>query len=195
MSIWRQSRGWRGPVLWLALGLPPVRHLLEASMTLQMLVQVPLLALAGWWLRPLLPNRVVERVARWNRSGITGIVLVSLAAMVWMLPRTMDASLDIPAVELAKFASAPLLVGLPLAISWPAAGFVVRGLFLAEVVATAFRLGWLYLVSPQRLCSNYLLGDQQLLGKLMLATGAAISVVLGWQLLWGRIKVDRTAAR
>jgi hypothetical protein len=195
MNPWRQPRLWHAPVLWLALGLPPVRHVLEASMTLQMLVQVPLLALAGWWLRPLLPDRVVEGLARWNRSGITGIVLVSLAAMVWMLPRTMDATLDVPAVELAKFTSVPLLVGLPLAISWPAAGFVVRGLFLAEVIATAFRLGWLYLVSPQRLCSNYLLGDQQLLGRIMLAIGVAVGLVLAWQLLWGRINVDRTAAR
>ena len=195
MNLWRRPRLWRGAALWLALGLPPVRHVLEASMTLQMLAQVPLLALAGWWLRPLLPGRVAEGVARWNRSGITGIVLVSLVAMVWMLPRTMDASLGVAAVELAKFTSVPLLIGLPLAISWPSAGFVVRGLFLAEVVATAFRLGWLYLVSPQRLCSSYLLGDQQLLGKLMLVTGAVLSLALAWQLLWGRIKVDGAAAR
>ena len=164
-------------------------------MTLQMLAQIPLLALAGWWLRPLLPGRVVDGLAGWNRNGISGIVLVSLAAMVWMLPRAMDAALEVAWVELAKFASVPLLIGLPLSISWPSAGFVVRGVFLVEVIATAFRLGWLYLASPQRLCSNYLLGDQQWLGKIMLGVGAAISLMVAWNLIWGRMTVDRTPSR
>ena len=195
MNLWRNRRLWRGLALWCVLGLPPVRHALEASMTLQMLAQIPLLALAGWWLRPLLPDRVVEELAGWNRNGISGIVLVSLAAMVWMLPRAMDASLDVAWVELAKFASVPLLVGLPLSLSWPGAGFVVRGVFLVEVIATAFRLGWLYLASPQRLCSNYLLGDQQWLGKIMLGIGAVIGLTVAWNLIWGRMTVGRTASR
>jgi hypothetical protein len=195
MNVWRDRHLWRGLALWCVLGLPPVRHGLEASMTLQMLAQIPLLALAGWWLRPLLPGRVVDGLAGWNRNGISGIVLVSLAAMVWMLPRAMDAALDVAWVELAKFASVPLLIGLPLSISWPSAGFVVRGVFLVEVIATAFRLGWLYLASPQRLCSNYLLGDQQWLGKIMLGVGAIISLMVAWNLIWGRIAVDRAPPR
>lgn len=176
---------WFGSVLWLALALPPVRHALEATMTLQMLVQIPLLALAGYRLRPLLPQRVTNSLAAWNRGGVSGLLLVSLTAMIWMLPRTMDAALGVPWVEMAKFITVPLLVGLPLTISWPCTGFVVRGVFLAEVIATAFRLGWLYLVSPQRLCSNYLLGDQQRLGECMLAIGSAFFLWIAWKLLWG----------
>lgn len=190
MSPWQSVKTWRGPLLWLVLALPPVRHALEASMTLQMLAQVPLLALAGWWLRPWLPRRVDGALAAWNLNGVSGLVLLSLAAMVWMLPRMMDLALEVPWVETAKFASVPLLVGLPLSLSWPQAGFVVRGVFLAEVIATAFRLGWLYHVSPQRLCSNYLLDDQQRLGEILLAIGAAICLVLAWRLMWGRIVVD-----
>ncbi|HEX5463305.1 MAG TPA: hypothetical protein VFW88_01150, partial [Burkholderiales bacterium] len=98
---------------------------------------------------------------------------------------------EVPWVEMAKYAAVPLLIGVPLAISWPRAGFVVRGVFLAEVIATAFRLGWLYLVSPQRLCSNYLLGDQQWLGECMLAIGSALFLWIAWKLLWGHF--DRFA--
>lgn len=186
-----QSGGvWQGPLLWLVLALPPARHALETSMTLQMLAQIPLLALAGWWLRPRLPRRVTDVLTAWNLSGVSGFVLLSLVAMVWMLPRMMDSALEVPWVEAAKFASVPLLVGLPLSLSWPRAGFVVRGVFLVEVVATTFRLGWLYLVSPRRLCSNYLLGDQQRLGEIMLAIGAAICLVLAWRLIWGHVTVD-----
>jgi hypothetical protein len=190
MNPWQSGRVWLGPLLWLVLVLPPVRHALEASMTLQMLAQIPLLALAGWWLQPWLPRRVAGALAVWNLNGISGLVLLSLAAMIWMLPRMMDLALEAPWVESAKFVSVPLLVGLPLSLSWPRAGFVVRGVFLAEVIATAFRLGWLYHASPQRLCSNYLLDDQRRLGEIMLEIGAAICLVLAWRLMWGRVVVD-----
>lgn len=177
---------WRGVVLWAVLLLPPARQALEATMARHMLVQLPLLVVAGWWMRPLVPQRAARALAPWNRNGVSGLLLASVAAMVWMLPRAIDAALTIPWVEAAKFAGVPLLVGLPLAGSWPRAGFVVRGVFLVEVVATTFRLGWLYLVSPERLCSNYLVGDQQQVGRAMLAVGVALCLFLGWKLVWGR---------
>jgi hypothetical protein len=58
--------------------------------------------------------------------------------------------------------------------------------FLLELIATFFRLGWLYLISPDRLCNLYLLDDQQRLGRYMLLTGAALFVVVAAKLIWGR---------
>lgn len=190
MTMPKPAMRWLGLVLWGVLALPPVRRVLEATMTLQMLVQIPLLTIAGWWLLPLVPRRASDALAAWNCNGVSGIALVSFVAMVWMLPRMMDASLVDPWVAVAKLASVPLLIGLPLALSWPRASFVARGVYLLEVVATTFRLGWLYLVSPVRLCSNYLLGDQQQLGKIMFAIGVAIVLLLAWRLLWGRIDIE-----
>ena len=195
MIVSPRRNPWIGVALWLALSLPPVRHALEATMTLQMLVQIPQLAFAGWCMALFMPRRWIDAAAVWNRGGVTGLVLASLAAIVWMLPRMLDATLDAPSVEVAKFVSVPLLVGAALTISWPRAGFVVRGVFLVEVIAMAFRLGWLYLVSPVRLCSNYLLSDQQLLGRIMLAIGVAICLLLAWKLVWGRIDVDAARDR
>jgi hypothetical protein len=86
----------------------------------------------------------------------------------------------------AKFASVPLLIGLPLGLGWPQMGFVVRGVFLLELIATFFRLGWLYLVSPLRLCNNYLLDDQQRAGQYMLVIGGVILACVLAKLLWGR---------
>lgn len=176
-----------GAILWAALAVPPVRHALESTMTLQMLVQIPLLALAGWLLARGTPDWFERRLAGWNHRGISGLLLASLGGIVWMLPLAMDAALDDPRFAVAKFLSVPLLIGAPVALSWPRAGFVVRGVVLLELTATAFRLGWLYLISPVRLCSNYLLNDQQQLGKLLLAVGFVIVLTLAWKLMWGHI--------
>jgi uncharacterized membrane protein len=180
---------WAGSLLWTALALPPIRQALQGTMTSQMLVQIPLLALAGWLVARAMPHRIAA-LARWDYQGIGGLLLASLTGMVWMLPRMMDASVDDAWFTLAKFASVPLLIGAPVALSWPQAGFVVRGVFLLELIATAFRLGWLYLVSPMRLCSNYLLSDQQRLGKYLLVIGAAGCLVLAWKLIGGRIRIE-----
>ncbi|OOG55170.1 hypothetical protein B0E47_10270 [Rhodanobacter sp. B05] len=187
-----------GAMLWAALAIPAVRHVLESTMTLQMLIQIPLLALAGGWLAQGAPGWLVRRLHAWNHRGISGLLLASLTGMVWMLPLAMDAALDDPQVRLAKFLSVPLLIGAPIALSWPRAGFVVRGVVLVELIATMMRLGWLYLISPIRLCSNYLLDDQQRLGKILLVAGFAILLVLVWKLVWGHVdsgRADREDAR
>ncbi|CAM5540770.1 hypothetical protein [Rhodanobacter lindaniclasticus] len=172
-------------VLFASLLLPPARAWLEASMSLQMLVQIPLLIGIGCLLGGALPERLDASIARWNRHGISSLVLASLAGMFWMLPRSLDAAIGEPWMAVAKFASVPLLIGLPLRLGWPRMGFVVRGVFLLELIATFFRLGWLYLVSPIRLCNNYLLDDQQRAGIAMLVIGGVILTGVLAKMLWG----------
>jgi hypothetical protein len=178
----------RAALLVLVLLAPPVRHGLEATMTAQMLVQLPLLAAAGWLLSGAVPPRVLARVERWSHRGFTGLVLVTVTAAFWMLPRSLDAATSHTLISAAKYLSVPLLIGLPFGVSWPRMGFVVRGIFLVEFVASFFRLGWLYLISPIRLCNNYALSDQQRLGGSMLAIGGGLLVWLAWKLLWGRFE-------
>jgi hypothetical protein len=178
----------RATLLLLVLLAPPVRHGLEATMTAQMLVQLPLLAAAGWLLSGAVPPRVLARVERWSLRGFTGLVLVTVTAAFWMLPRSLDAAANHTLMAAAKYLSVPLLIGLPFGVSWPRMGFVLRGVFLVEFVASFFRLGWLYLISPIRLCNNYALSDQQRLGGSMLAIGGGLLVWLAWKLLWGRFE-------
>lgn len=185
-----RHRAWAVPLLpplllWLVLLAPPVRRQVEASMTAQMLVQIPLLVFVGCLLARALPARVEAATARWNRGGITGLALASVVAAYWMLPRSLDASVTSPLLAAAKYLSVPLLIGLPFTATWPRMGFVVRGVFLAEFIATGFRLGWLYLISPVRLCSNYGLDDQRRLGLSMLALGGGLLAWVAGKLLWG----------
>lgn len=171
------------------LALPPVRHALEVTMSAQMLLQLPLLVVVGMLAARALPARAAAAIGAWNDRGIAGLVLLSFGAMFWMLPRALDASVASPLMGAAKHLTVPFLVGLPLALSWPRMGFVVKGVFLLELVATAFRLGWLYLLWPERLCSLYLLADQQRLGKALLYIGAALVAAIAYQLLWGHVKI------
>lgn len=156
-------------------------------MTAHMLVQIPLLVVVGWLLVPVLPARVAATTADWNHRGITGLVLATLAGAFWMLPRALDAAITDPLVDAAKYLSIPVLIGLTFGLSWPRAGFIVRGVFLLEFIATFFRLGWLYSIWPDRLCNNYLLGDQQRLGHYMILIGATLFFWIAGTLLWGRM--------
>lgn len=185
---WWAFSVWLAALLVLVLLAPPVRHRIEATMTAQMLVQIPLLVAVGWPLSRVVPARILAGVGRWNHRGIAGLVLVTAVSTFWMLPRSLDAATSHPLMAAAKYLSVPLVIGLPFAVSWPHMGFVVRGVFLAEFVATFFRLGWLYLISPIRLCNNYALDDQQRLGGYMLAIGGGLLVWLAWKLLWGRFE-------
>jgi hypothetical protein len=184
---------WGAVLLVLALLAPPIRHGLEATMSAQMLVQIPLLVAAGWLLSHAVPAHVLARVERWNHGGIAGLVLVGFVSTFWMLPRSLDAATSQPLMAAIKYLSVPMLIGLPFAVSWPRMGFVVRGVFLAEFVATCFRLGWVYLIAPIRLCNNYALNDQQRLGGYLLAVGGGVLVWLAGKLLWGRFESSSTA--
>ena len=181
-------------VLLLVLLAPPLRHALQSSMTAQMLVQIPLLAAAGWLAAMALPARLSAAIDTCNEHGIGGLLLATLASAFWMLPRALDAAVTDPWLAIAKYLSVPLLIGLPLALSWPRMGFVVKGVLLLEGIATLLRLGWLYLVSPERLCNLYLLDDQQRLGRLLLLIGAALFLGVACKLVWGRFDSFSNAA-
>lgn len=177
-----------GGILWLAVCLPPVRRVLESRMTWHMLGEIPLLAACGVMLALAIPESVRRATRPWNDGGISGLLLASSFWMIWMLPIALDAAVDQPAVIAVKLLGLPLLVGIPLQLSWPLAGFMVRAIFLIEIVATLFRAGWLYMASPERLCSSYLIGDQQIAGELLLWLGAGVLLVAIGALLFGNFR-------
>ena len=167
--------------------LPASRYALEASMWRQMLVQFPLLLLAGAGLVGALPARVRAGVARWNAHGISGLVAAALVLALLMVPRVLDLALVSPLVEAAK-CSALLLAGAALRLSWRAAGWLVQGFFLGNVLPMTAVVGQLYIDSPVRVCNAYLLDDQTRLGQWLV--GLAAVVALGW-LVWVAIALVR----
>lgn len=178
-------RIWRGPALFALLALTPLRGWAEASMVAHMLVQIPLLVLSGAWLAHLLPARFRCSIDSFNAGGIPGLLLALETIGFWLLPRALDGALNEGVMELAKLASLPLLAGVPLALSLPRLGAVTKGFVLANLASMLCVMGWLYLAAPNRLCNNYLLNEQILLGKLLLSIAIFLVAGLAWRLFFG----------
>lgn len=159
------------------LALPPARRLLESGMTLHMLVQYPLLAGCGFLMAGAMPPGARCRIAGWNAHGIGGLLAAALVLGVLMIPRTLDLALVDARVELAKWL-ALLVCGAFLRLSWRPAGTLVQGFFLGNVLPMTVVAGQLYQDSPIRLCNAYLLGDQALLGQLLVWLG--VTVAFAW---------------
>jgi uncharacterized membrane protein YqaE (UPF0057 family) len=184
----------------LALALPPLRGWLESGMALHMLVQLPLLALAGYcignaWMRSH-PQGMAARSLRGmqscNSGGVTGLITASFVMLLWMLPRFLDlARLDIT-VDLIKFVSVPL-AGIAVALSWPRLPVIAKAVVHLEVIATLLRFGWGYLAAEERLCLAYLSDDQQLTGTLLLWLGAIYAIAVTWRPMFGRVPHIRAA--
>ena len=173
------------------LALPGMRHFLEASMTRHMLVQFPLLALAGFCLAGALPQSFVARLDRWNGYGISGLSATALVLGLLMIPRLLDLALVDGRVELAKWL-ALLLSGAALRLSWRPAGLLVQGFFLGNVLPMTAVVGYLFESSPVRVCNAYLLDDQERLGQRMLWITAVTGLV--WFTNLVRTLMQREAA-
>jgi hypothetical protein len=100
-------------ILWLS------RVAFEHDMAVHMTVQMPLLACVGLLLASILRPREPPWLVEADWRGIPGLLAVAFATSFRMLPRMLDAALAHPLIDLAKFVTLPLLVGLPMGLSWP----------------------------------------------------------------------------
>lgn len=174
--MWHAWSAHAGVALLLLLALPAARHYLEASMTRHMLVQFPLLALAGFLLATRLPPRSLARVNGWNGHGITGLFATALILALLMIPRVLDLALVDGRIELAKWL-ALIFCGAALRVSWQPAGLLVQGFFLGNVLPMTVVVGYLFETSPVRVCNAYLLDDQERLGQRLIWLSAATGLV------------------
>ena len=160
--------------LWLLIAFTPSGALLEASLTGHVIIEIPLLVLVG----VILGNQLKPRLSGvLHIIDIPCILLTCFTLAFWMIPRWLDASLNDPVIANIKYLSLPLLAGIPLALSWRNLHFIARGLVKIEFLAMLFRLGWVYLISPDRLCNNYLLSEQQQLGYVFIFLGFVLGII------------------
>jgi hypothetical protein len=171
---------------WMVLWLPPIRRALESDMALHMAVQVPLLIVLGVLVAAVARDREPRWFADADWLGIPGIVAVALGTSFWMLPRALDEAIANPAFDLVKFLSLPLLVGLPLGLSWHRMPPLGRAFIWANFIPKLGAIGGLYLAAPIRLCAYYRLDQQELAGWTLIAIALALGMTwffaafVGW---------------
>ena len=161
MTAWPLSAAWRAGAIALltlvavALSLPPLRVLIEQSMVWHMLVQMPLLVLAGACAAAWLPAREL----RWNRFGLTGLLLALCVTTYWMIPATVDRAVVLPAADAAKVTSL-WLAGVALGVGLRQAPLAVQLFFAGYGVPMLAWLGWYLANTDLRLCNPYSLQSQ-----------------------------------
>jgi len=165
-----------GALLLATLALAPVRDLLEAGMERHMLLQYPLLMLAGALLGGIVPRPLARALSAWNAMGLAGLAAAMLSLGVLMIPRVLDLALTDPAVEAAKFAVL-VLVGAVLGPSWRDAGPVVQAFCMGVFLPMTVAVGALYQDAPLRLCNAYRLDEQQDLGLHLILVAIALAAL------------------
>lgn len=176
----------------IALALPAMRASLESTMALHMLIQLPVLALCGFWIgRAWLGARHDGALARmlaygqtWNAGGATGLVMAAFIMVMWMLPRFLDLARLDPVVDAIKFVTIAA-AGVFVAVSWPRCPGIARAVVHLEVIATLLRFGWGYLAAEDRLCLVYLANEQQQAGTLLLWLAALYAIAVIRRPLFG----------
>ncbi len=174
-----------GFALWLILIGPGMSGVLEATLPTHLLLQLPLLAFAGWLIG--CDPRVEHHLGRleWNRYGITGLAVFLLAILFWMIPRFLDASLVDNRMALAKYVTLPLLVGLPLRLSWHLAPFFIKGFLQVNLLSMLIFLAWLYHTAPVQLCNSYQRDDQLILSAFLIKIVFVLSLLFAFKPIFG----------
>ena len=152
------------------------RSWLEADMARHMLVEFPLLLVAGLATAKALPERTVALILRSNQLGLAGFTFVSLTAAYWMIPAALDQALSSGPAAAAKYASF-LAAGMLLPVSFQAAPLAMQAFFVGNWVWMTATVGLLYQNTPQQLCVNYLIGTQLSTGEGLVAAAVAIAVL------------------
>lgn len=157
---------------------PALRHFVESSMALHMLLEFPLLFAAGWVARGLLWQQAPDR-SSWDWRGLAGSSLLLAVSAFWMIPAALDLALLDGRVAAAKYLSW-WLAGAAMAGSWHRLDAVIVLFVGGNLIWMMAAAGLIYQSSLERLCVNYLQNEQAWTGAGLIAC----SVALGGTLLW-----------
>lgn len=162
-------------------------RLLTSSMTLHMLVHIPMIVmsgvLAGRALESMAPSRrisrLLERYSQYNEHGLPGLLLAGFVGAWWMIPKALDDVLLSAPLHFLKFVVL-FATGMLLRDAWQRANRVIKLFFLGNFSWMTAIVGLLYQEHPARLCNFYLLGDQEIAGAGLVIL--SIVLPLGWLL-------------
>jgi len=143
-------------------------------MVWHMLVQMPLLVLSGWWAATAWAE---QEDRRWNRFGLTGLMLAQCITAYWMIPATIDRAVVLPSADAAKIVSLAL-AGVALRLGLRQAPLAAQLFFVGYGLPMMAWLGWYLASTDLRLCNAYSLESQIRAGWGLV--GLACALGLAW---------------
>lgn len=159
----RFTQTWVCTVLILGLAiapsLPMFKFLLASSMVFHMLIQLPLLVVAGYFLSKQLKVHVANQPLNFYLSSWLWILV---AGMFWMLPISLDKALLHPQWDTFKVLT--LLISGALLRGTLVGPKILSLFFIGSTVMMLFFIGYFYQDSELRLCNSYLLESQKIAG-------------------------------
>jgi hypothetical protein len=167
-------------ILAVAMSVPPLRALIEQSMTWHMVIQMPMLVLAGWLVMQVKINSAISRrLDPWNRYGLTGLISAQVIIAYWMLPLAIDQAVVQLETDLLKLVTL-FVCGAMLRHSAERAPVVLQLFFVGYLVSMMSWLGLYFATTNLRLCNAYSLESQLLTGWGIVILAVTISLV--WSL-------------
>lgn len=176
---------WTALFLYILLIFPPILNFLESSMIGQMVVLIPGLFICGILIGSVFSGKILRILGGFNSNGIPGALLAIFTIIFWILPRSLDASLNSDIVEIVKVITIPLLAGLPMGISWGRLYLAGKGLIIGNLISMLFVMSWIYLEAPVRVCNNYLVSQQENLGRMLFTIGILLALYFVGKALFG----------
>jgi hypothetical protein len=158
------------------LSLPPLRPLIEQSMVWHMLVQMPLLTLAGFCTAAAWPRAMGDRLAHINLFGLTGFMLAQCITAYWMIPAMVDRAVVLPSADVTKVVGL-WLAGVALRQSFLKAPLAVQLFFVGYGLPMLAWLGFHLASTDLRLCNAYSLESQLRAGQGLVWLAAALGLV------------------
>jgi len=145
-----------------------LRDWLEGDMARHMVIEFPLLLLAGAAVGRVLQERFGAQIACCNQMGLTGFVFASLTLAYWMIPAALDAALGDEWMAAAKYVSL-VVSGALLRSSFRVAPLAVQLFFVGNFALMTATVGLIYQTAPQQLCLNYGTDAQLAAGESLVA--------------------------
>ncbi|MBF6616687.1 MAG: hypothetical protein ITG07_08185 [Candidimonas sp.] len=166
------------------------KPMLTQTMALHMLVHIPLILFSGIFAgaaasalgrdrNPAWLDSLLDRYARYNEFGVPGLLAASFAGAFWMIPKALDDVLVSVPADIMKFVGL-FIAGLVLFDSLRRSSSVIKLFFVGNFSWMSAIVGLLYQENPERLCNFYLLGDQELAGRGLVAIAILLPVLWLW---------------
>jgi hypothetical protein len=182
-SFWQQAGILGLLILAIGLSVPPFRFLIEQSMFVQMVIQMPLLFIAGALLNRLSISKNITNIfGYWNVFGLTGFMLAQNILIYWMLPISIDRAVIMPLVDVAKVLTM-ILAGFFVGDALNKSPAALQLFFIGYFVAMMIWLGMYFIYTDARLCNAYSLNSQYWTGYGLCAISVMVAAYWSYRVL------------